>query len=179
MISSSDEPRSGERFLRRSAAHFDSDYNHGLQPWLRSCAAPRLEGIAMNLLLASGILEQVTEHARTAYPNEGCGLLVGNRSAERFIPMKNIAASASDYEMDPAELIHVLRELRNSGEQLIGIYHSHPQGPATPSTKDIQRAYYPEAAHLIVSCEDLKRPRVAAFRIIDGAALPIEVHVIV
>ena len=104
---------------------------------------------------------------------------MGHNSAERFIPMKNVAASSSDYEMDPAELIHVLRDLRNSGEQLIAIYHSHPQGPATPSTKDIERAYYPEAAHLIVSCEDLKRPRVEAFRIIDGSALPIEVHVIV
>jgi len=133
----------------------------------------------MNLLLSPGILEQVVEHATTAYPEEGCGLLVGHNSGQRFIPMKNITASVSDYEMDPAELIHVLRELRNSGEQLIAIYHSHPQGPATPSTKDISRAFYPEAAHLIVSLADPDNPKTARFRIMDGEVLEIEVHAIV
>jgi proteasome lid subunit RPN8/RPN11 len=133
----------------------------------------------MDLVLTPGLLEQVIEHAKTAYPNEGCGLLVGHGSAERLIPMKNVADSATDYEMDPAELIRVFRDLRISGEQLIAIYHSHPRGPAKPSQKDIERAYYPEAAHLIVSCADLKRARAEAFRIVDGSALPIEVHVIV
>src|SRR5260221_11775863 len=36
------EPRSGERFFRGSAAHATANLDHGLQPWLRSVAAPRL-----------------------------------------------------------------------------------------------------------------------------------------
>lgn len=133
----------------------------------------------MNLTLAAGILEAVAEHAKKCHPNEGCGLLVGRNAAERFIRMKNVSTSATQYEMDPAELINTLRDLRNTAEELIAIYHSHPRGPAEPSKMDIERAYYPEAAHLIISLEELERPRAGAFRIIGGEVLPIELRVIV
>jgi proteasome lid subunit RPN8/RPN11 len=62
---------------------------------------------------------------------------------------------------------------------LIAIFHSHPHGPAEPSKTDIERAYYPEVAHLIVSLAELERPQAVAFRILDGEALAIELHVIV
>jgi proteasome lid subunit RPN8/RPN11 len=134
----------------------------------------------VNLTLAPGILEEIIEHAKKSHPNEGCGLLAGRQSANRFIPMTNVSAvPAKQYEIDPVELIRTLRDLRNNGEELIAIYHSHPHGPAEPSRTDIERAYYPEAAQLIVSLADLERPRTAAFRIAGGEVLPIEVHVIV
>ena len=133
----------------------------------------------MDLQLAPGILEQVILHAKQAYPKEGCGLLAGRGGAERFIGMKNLSGSAAEYEMDPAELIHVLRGLRDSGERLMAIYHSHPHGPAELSKEDVDRAYYPEAAQLLVSLADLERPQCAAFRIVDGLPLQIELHVIV
>ena len=93
--------------------------------------------------------------------------------------MTNIAQSAVEFEMDPAELTNTLRDLRNSGEELAAIYHSHPHGPARPSSSDIQRAKYPKAAHLIVSLADPEHPQVAGFRIVDGDVLDIEVHAIV
>jgi [CysO sulfur-carrier protein]-S-L-cysteine hydrolase len=132
----------------------------------------------MNLSLGPGLLEQVVEHAKQCYPREGCGLLVGRGGASRFIPMENVRASSTEYEMDPGQLIGVLRDLRGTAEELVAIYHSHPSGPAEPSKSDSSRAYYPEAAHLIVSLADPDHPRVAAFRIIDGQALEIEIHVI-
>jgi proteasome lid subunit RPN8/RPN11 len=134
----------------------------------------------VTVTLAPGILEEIIGHARKSYPDEGCGLLAGRQTADRFIPVTNIASDpARQFEMEPAELIHSLRELRTSGEQLIAVYHSHPNGPARPSKTDIDRAYYPEAAQIIVSMADPELPRVEAFRIIDGEALPVEVHVIV
>jgi proteasome lid subunit RPN8/RPN11 len=129
----------------------------------------------VNLTLAPGILDEVIANAKTCYPREGCGLL----SLTRFIPVANIAAGAAEFEMDPAELIAALRDLRNAGEELIAIYHSHPHGPAHPSKTDIERAYYPEAAHLIVSLAELERPQAAAFRIADGEAIDIELRAIV
>ena len=149
------------------------------------------------LTLAPGILDEIVEHAKSCYPAEGCGLIAGSAASMsganasaiarshqvvtgiRFIPMANVAESMAEFEMDPAELIKVLKDLRNAGEQLVAIYHSHPHGPARPSKTDIQRAYYPEAAHLIVSLAERERPRVAGFRIIDGEILEIEVHAIV
>ena len=133
----------------------------------------------MNLLVAPGLLDEVIQHAKSNYPQEACGLLAGRGSASRFIPMANVLASPSGYEMDPASLIQAFRDLRDTGEDLLAIYHSHPHGPARPSASDIQRSYYPEAAHLIVSLADPERPQAAAFRIVDGEVLEIEVHAIV
>jgi [CysO sulfur-carrier protein]-S-L-cysteine hydrolase len=133
----------------------------------------------MQLALGPGILEAVTRHARQAYPNEGCGLLAGRGVASRFIPMANISGEPARYEMDPAELIAAFRAIREAGEELVAIYHSHPHGPESPSRSDIERAYYPDAAHLIVSLSDRESPRTAAFRIVDGEAFDLEVHAIV
>ena len=133
----------------------------------------------MNLTLAAGILDEIIAEAKRAYPNEACGLLVGRESVDRFIAMKNISSDPRRYEMDPAELISTLRDLRQTGEKLLAIFHSHPHGPGHPSKTDIDGAYYPEAAHVIVSLAHQERPQVAGFRIIDGEVLPIEVHAIV
>jgi len=133
----------------------------------------------MNLILPAHILEQLIQHARDAYPNEACGLLVGRESVNRFIATKNISSDPHQYEIDPSELISIFRSLRQTGENLLAIFHSHPHGPAEPSRTDIERSYYPDAAHLIVSLAEPDRPRAVAFRIIDGEVLPIEVHAIV
>ncbi|PYS42913.1 MAG: hypothetical protein DMG14_02515 [Acidobacteria bacterium] len=133
----------------------------------------------MDLTLAPDILEQLIEYAKNAYPHEACGLLVGRNAADRFIPITNISAHAREYEMDPGELIAALRSLRDMGEELLAIFHSHPHGPAEPSKTDIERAYYPEAAHLILSLAEPERPLALAFRIVDGEVLPIELHAIV
>jgi proteasome lid subunit RPN8/RPN11 len=132
-----------------------------------------------SLTLAPGLLEKIIEHALAGYPQETCGLLAGNANhATRFIPMENRLASRTSYEMDPAELIQTLREFRDAGEQLVAICHSHPSTPAEPSHRDIERAYYPDAAYLIVSLAE-RRPEVRAFRISAGEAVEIEVHAIV
>jgi proteasome lid subunit RPN8/RPN11 len=81
--------------------------------------------------------------------------------------------------MDPAELIAALRSLRESGDELAAIYHSHPRGPAEPSGRDIREAHYPDAAYLIVSLEHAETPVTRAFRIIDGRSYEIELHAIV
>ena len=135
-----------------------------------------------NLVISPGVLDEVIRHAKSAYPKEGCGLIAGMRPSlvgVRLIPITNIASSASQFEMDPAELINNLRDLRHAGEELVAIYHSHPHGPARPSAIDVRRAYNPEAAHLIVSLADPECPQVAAFRIVDEQVLDIEVHAIV
>jgi proteasome lid subunit RPN8/RPN11 len=133
----------------------------------------------MHISIAAEIMDQLVNHARGVYPQEACGLLIGHTpNAERFVAATNILASETAYEMDPAFLAATLRSLRTSGEQLIAIVHSHPRGSAEPSETDLRRAYYPEAAHVIVSLASLERPQVRGFRIIDGQAYEIELHAI-
>ena len=134
----------------------------------------------MNVRLAPCLLEAIIRHAEACYPKEGCGLLCGTRdAAERFVPMENMKASESEYEMDPQQLVLQLRSFRESGLELVAIYHSHPYGPARPSKRDAASAYYPAAASIIVSLADLKSPKVAAFRITGGEVLKVELHAIV
>ena len=133
-----------------------------------------------NIRLAPGILEKVIKHAKDSYPKEGCGLIAGSEGlGSRFIPMENLRDSSTSYDMDPSQLISTLRDIRNSGEHLLAIYHSHPFGPAQPSKSDIERAYYPEAAYLIVSLAEMERAQISAFRILDGEVLEVELHAIV
>jgi proteasome lid subunit RPN8/RPN11 len=61
----------------------------------------------------------------------------------------------------------VFVEIEESGLELVGIYHSHPQSPAYPSPRDVDMAYYPEAAYLIVSLGEMEAPIMRAFRIED------------
>jgi len=134
----------------------------------------------MNFIVDSGVLDRMMDHARATLPQEACGLLVGrNGQASRFIPTENTLRSETEYEIDPAFLATTFRLLRDTGEELVGIFHSHPQGPARPSNRDLERAYYPEAVHVIVSLADPESPQIGCFRIIDGQAYDVELHAIV
>jgi proteasome lid subunit RPN8/RPN11 len=55
---------------------------------------------------------------------------------------------------------------------IIGVYHSHPNGPATPSETDIAEARYPDWLHLIVGLGG-SRPNIGVFRIARGKATPV------
>jgi proteasome lid subunit RPN8/RPN11 len=134
----------------------------------------------VNLTFAPGVLEDILAHARECAPQECCGLIAGRHgSGRRVIRMQNALDSHTAYAMDPAELVSALRSLRDSGEELAAIYHSHPRGPAEPSARDIREAHYPEAAYVIVSLEPAETPVTRAFRIIEGRAYEVELRAIV
>lgn len=105
-------------------------------------------------------------HARKELPNECCGVLTGRHGKiERAIPMTSTQPSPDSYFMDPEEQIQVYSEMEKKGESLLGIYHSHPEGPSHPSGLDIQLAFHPDAVYFIVSLKDRTKPEVRAFRI--------------
>ena len=78
--------------------------------------------------------------------------------------MRNIAADPLvTYEAAPEELFAAQRCMRERGEQLLGIYHSHPRAddPA-PSATDVRLAYYPSAVYFIVGLGG-EEPNLRAF----------------
>src|SRR5215472_10946247 len=114
-----------------------------------------------NITVNQILLDEIIAHATSAYPQEACGLLVGQPPhATRFLPTQNILASETAYEIDPAFLASTFRTFRETGEQLVAIVHSHPKGPAEPSKRDLERAYYPDAAHVIISLAAPESPQV-------------------
>jgi [CysO sulfur-carrier protein]-S-L-cysteine hydrolase len=132
-------------------------------------------------LLPPSIRDSIVAQARTEYPNESCGLIVGDRPAAdggtalRYLPMHNKAASPYRYEIDPTDLLHATIETDDAGETFWGIVHSHTHTPAAPSPTDVGLAFYPDALYLLVSLDEdqadpeTREPSLRAWRIVDGA----------
>lgn len=132
------------------------------------------------LTFGPGVFDAMIAALRGCLPQEGCGFLVGRDGvAERLIPLPNQAASPREYSVDPAVLLREMRGIRESGQELVGIYHSHPAGDAYPSARDVREAYYPETVYVVVSLRDPEKPVVRAFRIIEGQVDETELHAIV
>jgi proteasome lid subunit RPN8/RPN11 len=130
----------------------------------------------VRLLLDGALLDQVTAHLRDCLPREGCGFLIGQENmARRFEPAPNVLGSGSAFEVPPVVLFDLQRRLRFSGEQLVGICHSHPRGPARPSERDVALARHPGCFYVIVSFAGTE-PEVRAWRIEGGKAWEAEVH---
>lgn len=96
----------------------------------------------MDLTISRGLLGQMRQAAAASPGSEICGLLLGQGSVvEAIRPCANVARDPrNSFEVDPAALIAVHRAARRGGPTLIGHYHSHPSGDATPSARDAAAA---------------------------------------
>ena len=98
------------------------------------------------------VWEEMIDHCTEQLPNEACGLLSGRAAyATTIWKMKNIAPSPNSFRMDEGQLSHVFAEIQRYGQQLVGIYHSHPTAPPFPSLLDILLTSYEDIPHIIVS----------------------------
>lgn len=122
-----------------------------------------------DVVLSQTIRRTVIVHALEVLPDECCGILVGKGAViERAEPMRSIMPSPDAYVMDPLQQIEVFARMREQGESLLGIYHSHPGGPPEPSGADVQMAFHPEAAYIIVSLDKDAMTKMRAYRLTDG-----------
>lgn len=85
----------------------------------------------------------------------------------RIYRARNAQRSPASYSLDPEEQYRIFRDIEDRGLELVGIYHSHPSSPATPSDTDIEQAYYPEVSYVLISLADPDEPQVRAFRITE------------
>ena len=88
--------------------------------------------------VTSGVIATLREEATKAHPEECCGLLLGRGGRiDRAVPAANVHSSPeSHFEIDPAALIAAHRGAREGGPQVLGYYHSHPNGRPDPSATD-------------------------------------------
>jgi len=105
--------------------------------------------VASWLEIPQSDLARIEALARAAFPEECCGLLVGRaggRSAAtrvtRIVESRNLATPSrrNRFEIDPEIQFKLLRELRAEPDDVIGVYHSHPDGRASPSPRDLEDA---------------------------------------
>ena len=130
--------------------------------------------------LPAPIRADIVTLARAEFPNEACGLIVGDGPAAsggralRFEPTRNKAASPYRYEIDPDDLLRLTIATDDADEVFWGIVHSHTHSPAVPSPTDLGLAFYPDALYVLVSLAEAAtdaatgEPGVRAWRIRGG-----------
>jgi proteasome lid subunit RPN8/RPN11 len=136
--------------------------------------------LEVSITILRSIVAELSARAFQDPSRECCGLLAGREGTiTRIFPATNVAANpATSYEIAPEELFRLTREIRAASLELLGIYHSHPNGINEPSPRDVERAHYPDAAYLIVSpLPDSPQP-IRAFSIRDGRVTELEIQVV-
>lgn len=120
------------------------------------------------LTLKKELFKRITEHAIREFPNEACGILSGSQGrVEKVYEMVNVDKSPETFFMGAGEQLKVMKEIRNNGEEMIGIYHSHVASEAYPSSHDVELALYPEVSYVIISIKNRKNPSIRSFKIVE------------
>lgn len=110
-------------------------------------------------------------------PVEACGLLSGREGiAETCWPITNREESPTAFTMDEAELDMVLEEIERSGEELVGMFHSHPTAAAKPSPFDKEHIVFP-CSYLILSLAS-GRPRLRSYKPHESELIPERITII-
>jgi proteasome lid subunit RPN8/RPN11 len=131
----------------------------------------------MTLVIPQAILTEIKTRAIASQPDECCGLLGGSGTlVQTHYPLRNVAEHPQRrYFAAPEDLFAAMRRMRAGGERMLGIYHSHPHGPAHPSATDLAMAFYPEAVYLIIALKS--EAEVCAFSLKGSAITEIEIEV--
>lgn len=123
----------------------------------------------MVLKLRSPHFDAIRAHAERTYPDECCGLLLGqiadtDKTVVELWQTENawsetIAAELCErshltkerrYVIEPREMLRAQKQGRDRNLSIIGIYHSHPDSPAIPSECD--RAFaWSQYSYIIIS----------------------------
>jgi proteasome lid subunit RPN8/RPN11 len=111
----------------------------------------------MRLRIEPAVMCEIFVTLRRAYPEEGCGVLLGRDTGEgrevvRVASVDNVSAEnrGRRYLIAPEQFLAAERSARDAGLDVVGFFHSHPDHPAVPSSFDLEHAW-PYYSYLIVS----------------------------
>jgi proteasome lid subunit RPN8/RPN11 len=104
----------------------------------------------------------IYDHGRDAYPEECCGVMIGQvESGSGEVVVSEVRSAENEREdssrhnrflISPQALLEAQRSARERGLDVLGYYHSHPDHPARPSEFDREHAW-PGTSYLIISVE--------------------------
>lgn len=124
------------------------------------------------LHLPEELRDDLVDHARTAQPEEACGVLAGETDdGTARVTELHRCRNADErpryrYTIDPTDQMEAFHEIDEQDLELVGFYHSHPRGPRAPSETDADRASWSGYLYLIVSL-DGDEPWLGAWRWTD------------
>ena len=108
----------------------------------------------MVISIAKNVLVGILAHAEETYPEECCGLLIAtgdNNNKKEVVETNSFPGPRNDrYHIDPLELYKADRMAAQKGLYIAGIYHSHPDYPASLSMYDLEHSFH-WYSYLVVS----------------------------
>jgi len=97
----------------------------------------RRDAAAGVVRIAAAAYKAMRERACLAGDEECCGALVGRPMIDRIVPLANAASDRrSAYAITPRALFELERRV-----EVAGFFHSHPDGTAEPSARDLALAW--------------------------------------
>lgn len=134
-----------------------------------------MQALTISRPLATRLLFEAQKHPDV----EICGLLAGERGQP--VALYPVANRAPDPErsflMDEQQQLDAMRQMRESGQDLLAIYHSHPASPPEPSARDLEELGYPDALLLIISLNIKGVLEMRGWKLADGAAREVTLRV--
>lgn len=130
---------------------------------------------------------RIVAEATRRFPAEACGLLVGRppgagdpaapgtdergkaarTEVVRVVSARNRATASNRYDLHPEDFLAADEQARAESLEIVGIWHSHPEHPAVPSTTDVDAAW-PGYSYVIVSIHSGEPSAIRSWRIVDG-----------
>lgn len=131
--------------------------------------------------MPKSVYEFISRWAEKAYPNEGCGLLIGRFTAGgikdvvRLAPLTNellektvtgaptlpserqgSGAGKTEFVMSPSQFNQETLKAEKEGLDVVGVIHTHPDHPARPSKIDESQPFLAQWSNIIVAVHQQK-----------------------
>lgn len=129
-----------------------------------------------SVVIPSDVYDGIARWAEKSYPHEGCGLLIGRFAAGgvkdvvRLAPLsnellvKNVTnaptlpferqgegAGKTEFVMSPSEFNRETLKAEKEGFDVVGVIHTHPDHPPTPSKIDAAQPFLARWSNIIVA----------------------------
>ena len=111
----------------------------------------------------------IRRHGRDAYPHACCGALIGRGGqVNEALALPNATAEGPRrrFLVRPVDYRAAERRATEQEGELLGFYHSHPDGLARPSRYDLDHAW-PAFAYVIVAVANGEPGRLTSWRLRD------------
>jgi proteasome lid subunit RPN8/RPN11 len=111
----------------------------------------------MRVVVSTEDLRRMRAHGEETYPFECCGFLLGSAEdgVQRIVDIRiqsneRTESKEKRFLISPDQFKAAEKHARAAGLALVGIYHSHPDSPASPSDYDRDHAW-PWFSYIIIS----------------------------
>ncbi len=151
---------------------------------LESLSPTYADRSSTKLRVKTSQIQELRYLADITYPFEACGMLIGKMHAQNVevsavLQAHNLSENGTRdrYVLDPEDFLTAEQCARSQQMEIVGIWHSHPNHPAEPSTRDLESAWH-GYSYVIVSVDALGDTVVRSWRLRGSRLVAEQIEVV-